>query len=276
MALQMWASILGLLLVLLCTSSSSATRFRRHPLAAASSSSQSQQIRDVTQPSHPVTATILQLQPKITAVWVPTISPSAKSLQVPVPAYVLTGSIQVARSSLGGGTGEEFQEVPIELPTIKLQQSSEVQSISSDKIRCSSLRVTQTSSITCTFAAPIFGWEAPPVGLAQAMVQLPAGAIIKAPSVSYDFNTVITTPSRARFSSADAATNFLLANMQEQPATATVTNYFEPGAGNVIPSGVEGAQPSANIQLSDTKTFTYSALFADIPRDKCGENLQVN
>lgn len=93
--------------------------------------------------------------------------------------------------------------------------------------------------------------------------------------MSYDFNDVITAPSRARFSSTDAATNFLLANMQEQPATATISNYFEPGAGNVIPSGVEGTQPPANTQLSDSKTFTYSALFADIPRDKCGKNLQV-
>jgi len=60
---------------------------------------------------------------------------------------------------------QEFQEVPIEQPTINLQQSAEVQPVSSDRIRCTSLRVTQSSSITCAFASSYLCLEGASSGL---------------------------------------------------------------------------------------------------------------
>jgi hypothetical protein len=58
-------------------------------------------------------------------------------------------------------------------------------------------------------------------------------------------------------------------------SAATVTNYFEPAQGHIVPIGVEGKQPAANTVLQDTASFTYVAVIPDIPKERCKTPLKV-
>lgn len=283
--------LLLMLLAAACAPACNARRMRR-PLAAEQFGGGGQ----------PVSVSFSELKPAVAAVWAPSIRASSRRLQVPVsglpgtplptsqmsrlaytvtytrrPTYVLHGSITVSPTAFSSDDGGGGGEAIFELPTVSLSQGGSSQAVPRERVACPSFRVAAGASLTCTFSAPIFADSGPPPsGRAQAVLQLADGGLaVSTPEVEYDFAAALSAASGARFSSTDAPAEFLAAAMQGAGGSATVTNYFEPGEGGLIPAGIEGAQPAENSVLSDTKTFTYTALFADIPRDKCGQALKV-
>lgn len=252
------------------------------------------------QADKPVVVNFTNLKPVLASVWVPNIAASTQSLQVPVTglpgtplsqsdmsrltytvtferkaAYILRGTLNISPHPMFASNGQTAPDTPIQQPMISLSQSSQLEKVPENKVKCTSLMVTDASSVTCTFSANIFADTLPPAGTAQATITIPgSGAHVQTPAMPYDFTLVL--PPNARFSSTDQSTQFLLNSMETLPPTAVVTNYFEKGDNLVLPTGVSGTQPAADSILKDTHTFTYTALFADLPREMCGKQLQVS
>lgn len=216
------------------------------------------------------------------------------------PAYVLQGSISVstaAFSSTDGGTATYTLQNPN--ITITQKGSAESQQIPAQTITCSSYTLEPAGgSIKCSFKAQIFTFLEPaPPGSAQASIQLLGGlqstgnpASIKTPVTAFDWPVSTgSSNSNMRLSSPDSAQQFLQDTMQSggpsngagggssnsAGSAATVTNFFEPGEGRLLPKGVQGIQPAANSVLQDTASFTYVALIPDIPKELCHKPLQV-
>jgi hypothetical protein len=251
------------------------------------------------QQDRPLVVNFADLKPTLASIWIPSIAPSQQKLQVPVsglpgtplqtddmsrltytvtykrrPAYILQGSISVQANPTFAGTGYGSPAMQIEQPLVTLQQAGRTEQLPGGKIRCSGFMVADNNAVNCQFSARIFSESLPPAGTAQALIQIPGrGTHVQTPPMQYDFTSVL--PPNARFSSSDQSTQFLLDTMGKTPPTAVVTNYFEQGDGLVLPTGVSGTQPAANSILQDTQSFTYTALFKEMPRELCGKTLQV-
>jgi hypothetical protein len=173
------------------------------------------------------------------------------------------------------GTGFSTPAMQIQQPLITLNQAGRTEQLPGGKVRCDSFMVADSSAVNCQFSARIFAESLPPAGTAQALIQIPGrGTHVQTPPMQYDFTSVL--PPNARFASTGQSTQYLLDTMGKTPPTAVVTNYFEQGSNLVLPSGVAGTQPAANSILQDSQTFTYTALFKEMPREMCGKSLQVS
>ncbi|WIA33812.1 hypothetical protein OEZ86_006922 [Tetradesmus obliquus] len=253
------------------------------------------------QQDRPLVVNFADLKPTLASIWIPSITSSQQKLQVPIsglpgtplqtddmsrltytvtykrrPAYLLQGSISVQANPTFAGTGYGAPAMQIDQPLITLNQAGRTEQLPGGKVRCSGFMVADNSAVNCQFSARIFSENLPPAGTAQAVIQIPGrGTLVQTPPMQYDFTSVL--PPNARFASTSdsQSTQFLLDTMGKAPPAAVVTNYFEQGDSLVLPAGVAGTQPAANTILQDSQTFTYTALFKELPRELCGKTLQV-
>lgn len=240
-----------------------------------------------------------ELKPTLRSIWVPSISTSAKTLQIPVsglpgtplplesmsrliytvtykrrPAYVLEGTVSI--SLIAAFSSSEQQQ--IQQPLVTLTQGSKQAAVPDANIHCSSLTVSHSNAVNCGFAVTIFALDAPPPGgTAQALVQIPGtGTHFQTPPMTYDFSSLAPLTSHMRLGAKNQMSDLLFDSLAKPPdTTALVTNYFEHGSDVILPTGVAGSQPPPKSLLTDTKTYTYTALFGDIPREKCGKKWKV-
>ncbi|KAF8060090.1 hypothetical protein HT031_005029 [Scenedesmus sp. PABB004] len=248
----------------------------------------------------PLAVSLSELTPVVASVWVPSITTSAPSLGVPVaglpgtplsvdemsrlvftvtyrrqPAYLLKGVINVDRPQRFAGGGAATPFAP---PLVTLTQGGREQDVPASAVRCASL-LADDAGATCTFAAPLFSVGPPPSGAARVTLALPGtGAHVTAPARGYDFAAALPPPPNARFAADGGAGGGALFAWLGGPSptnTALVNNFFEPGEGRLLPTAVSGTQPPPSTLLDDTRTFTYTALFAEVPRDKCGRKWEV-
>lgn len=254
------------------------------------------------QQDRPLVVNFADLKPTLASIWIPSITSSQQKLQVPIsglpgtplqtddmsrltytvtykrrPAYLLQGSISVQANPTFAGTGYGAPAMQIDQPLITLNQAGRTEQLPGGKVRCSGFMVADNSAVNCQFSARIFSENLPPAGTAQAVIQIPGrGTLVQTPPMQYDFTSVL--PPNARFASTSDShsTQFLLDTMGKAPPAAVVTNYFEQGDSLVLPAGVAGTQPAANTILQDSQTFTYTALFQELPRELCGKTLQVH
>lgn len=106
----------------------------------------------------------------------------------------------------------------------------------------------------CSFSAEYTG-DQPLPGSVTASVSVAGGsASAQAAATPYDFATAVQT---------------------QVGAVATVSNYFESGDGILQPYGVQGQQPPPGLQLEDSRTFEYTALFGNVDASKCGQTWKV-
>lgn len=261
---------------------------------------QNHQQLQLQQQQQPLQVSFAELKPTVASIWVPSISTSAKSLQIPVsglpgtplpvdqmsrlvytvtykrkPAYVLQGTVIIAPTTAFSSTDQQ----PIQQPLVTLQQNDEEATIPDSKVHCNTLTVAHDSSVSCTFSVTIFALNTPPpAGTAQALIQIPGtGTHLQTPPMTYDFSGLMP-PSNLRLADGHQSqmSHLLFDSMEKLPTpTAIVSNYFERGNNVILPTGISGTQPPAQSVLSDTKTYTYTALFADVPRDKCGKKWKV-
>lgn len=257
---------------------------------------QSQQQQE--QQEQPLHVSFAELKPTVSSIWIPSITTSAKTLQVPVsglpgtplaidqmsrlvytvtykrrPAYVLQGIVDITPTAAFSSTDQQ----PIQQPLVTLRQNTQAASIPDSKVRCNSLMVAHGSSVSCTFSTTIFALDAPPpAGTAQALIRIPGtGTHVQTPPITYDFSD-LAPASRLRLSSKDQMSDLLLNSVEKPPATtALVSNYFERGNDVILPTGISGVQPPSESLLTDTKTYTYTALFGDVPRNRCGKKWKV-
>lgn len=226
------------------------------------------------------------------------------------PSYVIQGNLSIstaAFSSADGGSDTAGGDAAISYtvvqpPTINISQqgTKEPQPVPVEGIACRSYTLKPGGSIICGFTAQIFAFgEAAPPGSVQASIQVtttgsssgmqPAASsqtvTIQTPAKAYEWPvSTAASNSNMRLAGTDSAQQYLQDTMQSSTAAgggggsaaaATVTNYFEPGEGRVLPQGVEGKQPAANSLLQETASFTYVALIPDVPRELCRKPLQV-
>jgi hypothetical protein len=228
------------------------------------------------------------------------------------PSHILTGTLTVGSAAFSSSdSGAEGKPYTLHTPNITISQKGlkKPQQIPAQGIKCTSYTLEPGSSVTCSFRAQVFSFlDTPPPGTVRASVQLSGGGLqsnkpvrIQTPKSAFEWPVaavstsssssaegsedegVIPANSNMRLSVADTAQQFLQETMQSAggPASsssgsaATVTNYFEPGDGRVLPKGVQGKQPAANSVLHETASFTYVALIPDLPKDACNKPLQV-
>jgi hypothetical protein len=208
-------------------------------------------------------------------------------LQLPV----ISLSQGPAAGSSGSGGGSSAQQ--------PAAAAAAAEAIPAERVACSSLSLAAPGgSVTCTFSARVFALLAPPAGgVVQAAVRVVSGGGLQqgAPAVIHTPPAAFAWPApdgggsgaAARHGGGGAASVQLLQDTMQArggggasggggAAAATVTNYFEPGEGHVLPVGVQGTQPPANSRVSGSSAaFSYTALLADIPREQCGKALKA-
>jgi uncharacterized membrane protein YgcG len=210
------------------------------------------------------------------------------------PAYLITGQVVVTSAAFSSvDSGDAQPSYMLQPPTITLMQqgAEQPQAVPPGAVKCSALTLAPGSASTCSFSARVFAFlQAPAPGSAQATIKLTGGgfqsaepAVISTPPQAFSFPAGSAAGGGGGGSGGGGAatpSQLLQDTMQSSggggaAAVATITNYFEPGEGRIIPHGVQGKQPAANSVLTDTACFTYSALIPDIPREQCGKPLQV-
>jgi hypothetical protein len=218
------------------------------------------------------------------------------------PSYVMTGTLTVGAAAFSSTDGADALPYSLKIPNITISQKGsklKPQRIPAQGIKCDSYTLQPGGSISCSFKAQVFTFlEAPPPGSVRASVQLSGGFQsnkpfkIQTPLTAFEWPTssssssgegAVPADSNMRLTGADTAQQYLQDTMQSSGSSsssssnsvATVTNYFEPGDGRVLPQGVQGQQPAANSALEETARFTYVALIPDIPKELCSKPLQV-
>lgn len=161
--------------------------------------------------------------------------------------YTLSGAV-----ALWSGDGVAHV---VDVPTVTVVTSAgNTVALPAGAVNCPALTVPTTGELTCTFSGS--------VTMAQEPVPGSVSATATVPGVSLPF---VMRSGSARY-------DFSVAERADVGSTAVVGNYFESGAGLLQPYGVSGEQPPPGLTLEDSRTFTFTALYGEIPVSACQQS----
>jgi hypothetical protein len=252
---------------------------------------------------------VCELAPTAGAVWVPSITASQNQLQVPVTglpgtplpqdemsrlvytvrytrraAYALRGVVTVSHRALDGRS-DSTGAMQLQ-PTVMLRSGGREQAVPASDVRCAAGGTLYPGgSMRCDFTARLFSYDEPPApGTVRATVRAPySPAHVTSEEVAYSFADGATPPPGARLGTgwlldsllSGGSDNVATGAAAATKPTARVNNYFERHDDVLLPVGIAGVQPPPDTLVSESASFTYTALFADVARDKCGKPWKV-